>query len=130
MNWLSNINLKLRGQILAGFALVILVAGAIAAQGIWGMRGLERSFDEYAELGDDAALVSQLRGNVVSTMLTVRTWLRTEDPAAKRKVIELERTVAEEMARAQQVITDPDRSQGRRDRRCDAAVPRWLRPDC
>jgi CHASE3 domain sensor protein len=74
MNWLSNINLKLRGQILAGFAFVILVAGVIAAQGIWGMRDLERSFDEYAELGDDAALVSQLRGNVVSTMLTVRTW--------------------------------------------------------
>lgn len=33
--------LKLRGQILAGFALVILDAGVIAAQGIWGLRDLD-----------------------------------------------------------------------------------------
>ncbi len=111
MNGLPNLNLKLRGQILAGFALVILVAGVIAAQGIWGLRDLERSFDTYAELGDDAALVSHLRGDIVETMLTVRTWLRTEDEAAKQEVIDLEHKVEEQIAEAQQVITDPERAQ-------------------
>ncbi|MDZ7713725.1 MAG: methyl-accepting chemotaxis protein [Rhodovibrio sp.] len=102
--------LKLRGQILAGFALVILVAGVIAAQGIWGLRDLERSFDTYAELGDDAALVSDLRGDIVKTMLGVRTWLRTEDAATKQEVIDLETTVEDGIAQAQQVITDPERA--------------------
>ena len=110
MNGLANLNLKLRGQILAGFALVILVAGVIAAQGIWGLRGLERTFDTYTELGDDAALVSQLRGDIVETMLSVRTWLRTEDEAAKQEVIDLEHTVEEQIAEAQQVITNPERA--------------------
>jgi methyl-accepting chemotaxis protein len=111
MNGLPNLNLKLRGQILAGFALVILVAGVIAAQGIWGLRDLERSFDTYAELGDDAALVSHLRGDIVETMLTVRTWLRTEDEAAKQEVIDLEHKVEDQIAEAQQAITDPERAE-------------------
>ncbi|MBK1671657.1 hypothetical protein CKO28_27085, partial [Rhodovibrio sodomensis] len=110
MNTPFNIKLKLRGQILAGFALVILVAGVIAAQGVWGLRDLERSFDTYAELGDDAALVSRLRGDILETMLTVRTWLRTEDTETKQQVLDLEKTVEDEIAEAQKVITDPERA--------------------
>jgi methyl-accepting chemotaxis protein len=110
MRFLSNINLKLRGQILAGFAVVILVAGVIGAQGLWGMRSMERSFESYAELGDDAALVSKLRGDIVETMLTVRTWLRTEDPSARQEVLELETAVEEQIARAQNEIVNADRA--------------------
>jgi methyl-accepting chemotaxis protein len=110
MNRLPKVTVKLRGQILAGFALVLLVAGVIAAQGIWGLRDLERNFDTYAELGDDATLVSRLRGDIVETMLTVRTWLRTEDDSAKQKVADLERQVTEQIAEAQRVITDPERA--------------------
>ncbi|MBK1667320.1 hypothetical protein CKO28_04665 [Rhodovibrio sodomensis] len=103
--------LKLRGQILAGFAVVILVAGVIAAQGVWGMRDIERNFDAYAKLGEDATLVSDLRGDVVATILKVRTWLRTEDPAVREAVVSLKANVEEKIARAQQVITDPERAQ-------------------
>ena len=110
MNTPFNIKLKLRGQILAGFALVILVAGVIAAQGVWGLRDLERSFDTYAELGDDAALVSRLRGDIVETMLTVRTWLRTEDAATKQEVYDLEKTVEDQIAEAQNEIVNPERA--------------------
>ncbi len=110
MNGLPNLNLKLRGQILAGFALVILVAGVIAAQGLSGLRDLERNFDSYAELADDAALVSHLRGDIVETMLTVRSWLRTEDDAVKQQVFDLEKTVEEQIAEAQKVINDPERA--------------------
>ncbi|WP_200341999.1 HAMP domain-containing methyl-accepting chemotaxis protein [Rhodovibrio sodomensis] len=110
MTGLPKLNFKLRGQILAGFALVILVAGVIAAQGIWGLRDLERNFDSYADLSADAALVSHLRGDIVETMLTVRTWLRTEDPATKQEVIDLEHAVEDQIAEAQQVITNPERA--------------------
>jgi methyl-accepting chemotaxis protein len=111
MRFLSNINLKLRGQILAGFAVVILVAGVIAAQGLWGMRSIDRSFDAYAELAEDSALVSDLRGDIVESMLAVRSWLRTKDPAVKEKIMGLRAAVDTKIAKAQTEIVDPDRAQ-------------------
>jgi methyl-accepting chemotaxis protein len=115
--------LRLRGQILAGFAVVIVIAAAIAAMGVQGVRDLKHNFDTYAELGDDATLVADLRGDVVKTMLKVRTWLRTEDDAVEREVRELEAKVEKGIAKAQRVITDPDRAE--LVDRMDAAMQRF-----
>jgi methyl-accepting chemotaxis protein len=102
--------LKLRGQILAGFGLVILVAGLVAASGLWSVRDLKGNFDVYTELGDDATLVADLRGDVVKTMLKVRTWLREEDQAVVEEIAELEKTVEDGIAQAQVQITNPKRT--------------------
>ena len=111
MNGLPNLNLKLRGQILAGFALVILVAGVIAGQGLWGMRNIERSFDTYTDLAEDAALVGEMRASIVEKMLAVRSWLRTEDPAVKQKIGTLQENIDGKIAAAQAKITDPARAE-------------------
>jgi methyl-accepting chemotaxis protein len=111
MTRLLNVKLKLRGQILAGFTLVMLVAGVIAAQGLWGMRNMERGFDSYAELAEDAALVSELRGKIVEKMLAVRSWLRTEDPAVMQEIDTLQETIDSKIATAQTKITDPARAE-------------------
>jgi methyl-accepting chemotaxis protein len=106
----SALRLKLRGQILAGFTITVIVLAIVAAQGAVGVRGLVQEFDRYAELGDDAVLVADLRRDATQTMMTMRKWLRTEDPAVLEAVNAGEQSLENSIARARQDITHRKRA--------------------